>query len=277
MTMVLPTFQAQNPAISGYPEGWASCQAFAGAMAAAFDHQVPKIMSGGALRNATGDHSGGLNLAQIDGALASHWPTVAFNVRYRLPWTTFEKMIDAGYGGSLSLYYAPIAASRFDAGRGFRGNHQVFVPPGWTVMDPLADGRYGEAYRYRGEVYPRSLLRYAAGLLNLSPTGYAKLGDGLVYAGLTRDRLMNYSLHFDGRESFWVYRVANGRILDGKRGRYAKKFSADTSARCSVGAKFLWNITPDRTVSRILVRMMNGALAGEYVSIPQAALRLEVV
>lgn len=276
MSLVLPRFQAQNPEISGYAEGWSSCQAFAGAMTAAFDHQVPIVMTGGALRNKTGDHTGGLNLSQIDSALERGWPSVSFQVRYRVPFATVEKMVDAGIGVSLSVYYRPISQTRFDAGRGFTGNHQLFLPPGWGAMEPLADGRYGEAYKYRGEAYPRSLLRIAAGELNLSTTGYTPLGQGLAYIGFTRDRLIDYKLAFDGGESFWVYRVANGRILDGRKGRYAKKFSADTSARCTVGSKFLWNITPDQTVTRILVRMLNGALAGEYVAIPQAAVHLEV-
>ncbi len=185
---VLPRFQAQNPAISGYGLGWASCTAFAGAMAASFHKQVPELLTGGQLREQTGDHSGGLNLAQIDQALQTH-ENIDLDVRYRLPFDTFWARVAAGSGAVLQGGYGPIAASKFDAGNGFRGNHAIFVPPGFGAMDPLADGRYSNVYRYHGEAYPHDLLKAFAGKLLV---GTDELGFGLVYAAFTADRVTDW-------------------------------------------------------------------------------------
>lgn len=184
MTVVYPAFQAQNPRISGYRYGWASCTAFSGAMAASFDKQVAKLVTGGMLRNETGDFVGGLRLDQIDAALNAH-QHVNLDVKYRLPWADFVARLRAGHGAVLQGWYAPIAATKFDAGNGFRGNHAIFVPPNFAVMDPLADGRFRTVYRYHGEVYPAAVLRDFAGKLNVGSTSYRALGAGLVYAAFT--------------------------------------------------------------------------------------------
>jgi hypothetical protein len=186
--VITPKFQAQNPAISGYRYGWASCTAFSGAMAASFDRQVPELLTGGALRNEIGDFVGGLNLAQIDAALTAH-QGVNLDVRYGLPWADFAARITAGQGAVLQGWYAPIAVSRFDAGNGFKGNHAIFVPPGWAAMDPLADGRFANVYEYHGEPYPQALLKDFAGKLNIGGGTYRAVGAGLVYAAFTADRV----------------------------------------------------------------------------------------
>lgn len=182
---MLPTFQPQNPAISGYPLGWASCTCFAGAMAASYDRQVAKLVAGGTLRRWTGDTIGGTNLAQIDDALNAH-TSVRLDVRYRLAWTEFVDRINSGEGAVLQGWYAPIAQTSFDAGDGFIGNHAIFVPPRWKCMDPLADGRRPGIYRYQGETYPEALLRDFAGELNIGAGRIVRLGQGLVYAAFTR-------------------------------------------------------------------------------------------
>jgi hypothetical protein len=184
MAVVYPKFQAQNPAISGYKYGWASCTAFSGAMAASFDKQVPLLVTGGVLRNETGDFVGGLNLRQIDDALKAH-QGVDLAVLTPTTWADFVARLRAGQGAVLQGYYAPIAASPFDAGNGFKGNHAIFVPPNFAVMDPLADGRFRNVYRYHGQVYPAALLRSFAGKLNVGSTSYRALGDGKVYAAFT--------------------------------------------------------------------------------------------
>jgi len=280
---VLPRFQAQNPTYSKYELGWASCQSFSHAMAAAFDRQVKFVMSGGQLRERVRpiDHVGGLTHAQVDQALNDGWD-IDVGTYYRLPWATAEKFVDAGMGMSLSVWYAVLADSPYDAGRGFRLNHEIFVPPGWGVMDPLADGRYGEAYKYRGAAYPRGLLKEAAGKLNLSASGYRKLGDGLVYATFTRDRVKSRRLIFDAREAFWIYRVdrRTGHVTPGVTGRYAKKFASQTSAACTPPQTYAWDTTPGRPggiVKKSLVQITTGTvLKGAYIAYPQAALHLEV-
>lgn len=183
---ILPKFQAQNPAISGYYLGWSSCTAFSGAMAASFEKQVPEIVTGGTLRSWTGDTVGGLNLSQIDAALNAHL-SIDLDTHYQLPWSTFVDRINAGAGAVLQGWYAPIAYSKFDAGNGFKGNHAIFVPPNWGVMDPLADGRTTGVYKYHGEVYPQLLLKDFAGRLNVGGSTYTELGSGLCYAAFTHD------------------------------------------------------------------------------------------
>lgn len=272
LMVLLPTFQPQNPAINGYYLGWSSCTSYSGAMAAAFHRQQPVIMSGEALRRKTGDTSGGTNLAQLDSALNSGW-SINLDVTYRLPWSTFQKKIDGGAGAVLQGWYAPIADSRFDAGRGFRGNHAVFVPPTWGVMDPLADGRPG-AYRYKKEPYPRTLLRTFAGRLNVASSGYRAVGDGLVYAAFTRDNTHTYALNFDGGERFWVYKVGpDGRIVS--RSAHPA-FSSSTSAACTPPQRRYW---PGPNVYKTLAMVTAGgsSLHGDYIQVPQAAVHLEVV
>jgi len=265
MAFVRPTFQPQNPAKSDCRLGWLSCTCFSAAMAASFDRQVPKIVTGCEVRARTGDTVGGTNLAQVDAAVKS-LTGVDLSVYYRLSWATFAKFIDSGMGGILQGWYGPIADSRFDAGRGFRGNHAVFVPPDWAVMDPLADGRAAGVYKFHAEPYPRSLLRDFAGRLNIAFDGYRALGDGLVYAALTRDQVHSYSLAFTGG-AFWIYELsAEGKIT----GRHSKRFSGPTSASCTIPQFYAWPGHSGRT----LVRMLTGGLKGQYVGIPQDTVKL---
>ena len=205
-----PVFQAQNPAISACKLGWSSCTCFAGAMAAAFDQGKTFVMGGCAVRSLTHDTSGGTTLAQIDAALLDGW-NVNLNTSYRLPWADFAAAIDTGKAAVLQGYYAPIADSRFDAGRGFRGNHAIAVLPGWIAMDPLADGRATGVYKFKGEAYPQSLLRTFAGKLNIGGTGYDALGDGYVYASLTRDRQVTYRAHVPAGQRYSRYTVGLDR------------------------------------------------------------------
>jgi len=261
----LPTFMPQNPLLNGDPEGWAGCTAYSASMAADFDTLGAKRPTGRQIRTLTGDHSGGLTLAQVDAALLKGWD-INLNTTYRLPWADFAKKINAGSGAILQGRYAPIADSRFDAGRGFRGNHAIFVAPGWIGMDPLADGRYGEAYKYRGEAYPQSLLRTYAGLLDVG--NGTRLGDGLVYASFTRDNVHSWHLSFLGG-AFYVYTVNSAGAITG---RVAKSFSKPTGAPCSAPSRHPWG-----TGSRTLVKVTAGGLAGRYVAVPQSRLKLEIV
>lgn len=207
----LPVFAPQNPALNGYALGWLSCTAYSAQMAADFDTLGAKRPTGEQIRRLTGDTTGGLTLAQVDAALLEGWD-VNLNTIYRLPWADFAKAIDAGKGAILQGSYAPIADSKFDAGRGFRGNHAVFVPPGWGVMDPLADGRYGQAYLYHGEAYPQTLLRAFAGQLDF---GSFRLGDGLVYCSLTRDRAKTYVVTVRPIKPAIVRRYTRHQVVDG--------------------------------------------------------------
>jgi hypothetical protein len=252
---VFPAFQAQNPAISGYPLGWASCTAFAGAMAAAFDRQVSKVMTGGQLRTATHDTSGGLTLAQIDAALLSGWD-INVATSYGMAWDQFAAAIDRGQGAILQGGYAPIADSRFDAGGGFRGNHAVLVLPGWIVMDPLADGRRVGIYKYRGEAYPQSLLRSFAGKLNLDPSGYRALGLGKAYVSLTHDRVAAWAASVQNRRC-GIYTVIDNTVVHARVATNPLTFSAP----CTPPRLYRW---PGHT-SQSLVKISGGSHDGMYI------------
>jgi hypothetical protein len=268
---VYPTFQPQNPAINGYSLGWLSCTAYSAAMAASFDKQVKQAMTGEAVRRKTGDTTGGLTLAQVDAALRSGW-NIDLATYYRLPWSTFAKLVGSGMGAVLQGGYAPIADSRFDAGRGFRGNHAIFVPPNWAAMDPLADGRYGQAYRYANEPYPIELLKQFAGRLDLDPTSTTRpLGYGYVYAMLTRDRVNTYKVHV-GPGAFWVYQIGpDARIVD----RDARKFSTEVTLSCGIPKSYPWPGHANRTLVRVSTVRSN--LYGQYLAVPQSNVKLETI
>lgn len=258
--MILPTFQAQSPAISGYSLGWLSCTAFSAAMAAQFDRQK-FVCTGEQVRRLTGDTTGGLTLAQVDAALLEGWG-VNLNTVYRLPWADFARAINAGKGAILQGGYGPIAESRFDAGRGFRGNHAIKVAPGWIGMDPLADGRYGEAYKYHAEPYPQSLLRAFAAKLNL---GDRLLGDGYVYASLTRDNVADYQVTIrplagQTTRDYTRYFVTSGRIT-GHENRRTKGFQAP----CSAPANLLTQ-SGNARVSLVQIRKAGSPYDGWWVS-----------
>jgi hypothetical protein len=261
----LPIFRPQNPALNGDPEGWSSCTAYSASMAADYDTVGVKKPTGRQIRALTNDHTGGLNLAQVDAALNAGWQ-IDLQTTYRLPWADFAKKIDAGCGAILQGRYSAIADSRVDAGRGFRGGHAIFVAPGWVGMDPLADGRAPGVYKYRGEAYPQSLLRTFAGHLDL---GGRELGLGLAYASFTRDNVHTYHLAFLGGAAFWVYRVSNGVIVSRRSVRLRKA----SGAPCSAPKLYRW---PGKA-SRNLVKVTAGLFAGEYISIPQSSIRLELV
>lgn len=183
----------------------------------------------------TGDISGGTNLAQVDDALKDH-TGCNLDVRYRYPWSEFMRRINGGASAILQGWYAPIRDSRYSGSQTFGTNHSIWVPPGLAVMDPLADGRRPEIYKYKGEVYPEALLRKFAGKLNLSgnPDLYRPLGDGLCYAAFTRDNDAEYRVtirpldHDAFRKYVRYFLSATGRIL-GHETRRTQGFQIDAS------------------------------------------------
>lgn len=206
-----PLFQAQ---LDGTRWAGANCTCASAGMACDDNLCGARKPSSSEVRFWTGDTSGGTNLAQVDAALRTHTAT-DLDTRYRYPWSEFVRRVNAGQGAILQGYYSPIADSRFDAGRGFRGNHAIYVNPGLIVMDPLADGRYPGVYKYHGERYPEALLRRFAGLLNLEARpGYPPrpLGDGFCYAAFTRDNDLTYTAHVPKDTDWTRYTVVNGRI-----------------------------------------------------------------
>lgn len=256
----LPRFQPQL--VASDPHGGVNCLAYAGAMAGDFDTCGAVHLTGEQVRQLTNEPrpdpaSPGLTLSQVDAALNRYG--VDLEVRYRLPWDDFARKVEKGEGAVLQGYYGPIADSRFDAGGGFRGNHGIFVPPGWGTMDPLADGRRSGIYRYSGEPYPRALLRTFAGRLVLDSRTNRRLGDGLVYAAFTRDR-----------RSTWFAQFPKGARLVLFAADELKRTCYRTEVDIAGGSGKNACTPPRRYVNRlgharILVRMLEGARKGSYV------------
>lgn len=188
----LPTFQPQNPALSGDPYGWLGCATYCGAMAADYMSAGKVKITGKQVRAASNEpipdkRSPGLNLAQVNDAvvrLGGGPFSVHTNTTTKLSWQQVHDFLAAGHGVHIAGGYVPIRASRFAGSRLFGGNHGIFVAPGWIAFDPLADGRQG-LYHYHGEAYPESLLRDFAGALNLAKSGYSALGRGWAFANVT--------------------------------------------------------------------------------------------
>lgn len=259
-----PRFQPQNPALSGYPLGWSSCTAFSAAMAIDYATLGAKRPTGGQVRSLTHDTVGGLSLGQVDEVALDDYD-VNLDTIYRLPWPDFIARIEAGRGAILQGWYAPIADSRFDAGRGFRGNHAIAVPPSVKTLDPLADGRYGQAYKYSGEVYPQALLREFAGGLNLGGSSYRALGLGLVYASFTIDNTVSYEAHAPAGTEYTRYVVAivNGqRRIIGHRNLVAR---SGFTATCTRPFGVLRQ-TIDERVRLVKVTKPNSGMTGVWIA-----------
>jgi hypothetical protein len=243
------------------PLGPFSCTTYAGAMAIDYDRLGAVVPTGREVRTEEGDTSGGTNLAQLDAA-AQHWG-VDLDVRYRYPWDTFIRRIAGGAAAVLQGGYAPIAATKFDAGNGFKGNHAILVRPGLVAMDPLADGRRVNVYQYQDAPYPATLLRSFAAHLN---TGSRVLGDGLVYAAFTRvhaDKAARVTIHplkgtrgYPKSRYFNVFTVSGTQIV-----KVGEQRTGGFSASCTEPQRFGWSGHP----RQLLVRLTSGAYAGEWV------------
>lgn len=197
--------------------------------------------------------SPGLNLPQVrDVAMDSYG--VFLDVRIgaqALTWAQYEQRRLSGQGAILQVGYGPIADSRYDAGRGFRGNHAIFESLHATY-DPLADGRAPGVFRHDGSVYDRNVIRKAAGQLLLGST---KLGEGKVWAAFTRDVVPDYFARVPAG-TFWAYHVPGGTVAY-RRQRVTGGFSGS----CTPPRSYPWG---DRTVT--LVRMTSGSRTGMYIS-----------
>ncbi len=258
----LPRFQHQLR--DDDPYGAYNCTAYAAAMAGDFDTCGSVVLTGERVRQLSDEprpdpDSPGLNLRQIDAALNRYG--VDLETRYRLPWEDFVRKIEKGEGAVLQVYYGPIADSKYDAGGGFRGNHAFFVPPGWGVMDSLADGRRSGIYEYSGDPYPKPLLREAAGKLIIS--GTTRLGDGYVYAAFTRDRRATWYVKIGPDRSFAVFDANDAD----RTCRFIRHSTTDHDGSPR------WDCTSPRTYrnrrgeTRILVRLLEGRLKGLYVNV----------
>jgi hypothetical protein len=249
-----PTFQLQ----SGGSTGAVDCTAHS--CSNAIDHATcgKKDPAGRSIRLLSSEpipnpSSPGLNLPQVRDVAWDDFG-VFLDVRIgaqALTWTQYEARRLQGQGAILQVGYAPIADSRYDAGRGFRGNHAIFESIHATY-DPLADGRAPGVFRHDGSVYDRALIRKAAGQLLLGST---RLGEGKVWAAFTRDVIPDYLARVPAG-TFWAYHVVEG-VVQYRRQRTTGGFSASSTPPRS----YRWGT---RTVT--LVRLTSGSRAGTYIS-----------
>jgi hypothetical protein len=240
--------------------------------------------TGASIRRASGDTSGGLNVSTVDATLNRVY---GIDPDFQIATTAqVEVKLATGYGVTFLHWYGPISDAGLSGSPGFRGNHSSFVsaisvPPQSGALskrvkscDPLYDGRRAGIPRGPQWVPWQSWVR-AGELLRIgdSTRMVDRYGPGKLYVGFTRVpyrpgipiSYMRYSVAF-GEGSFYVYDVVNGVI----KSRRARMFSGPTSARCGPPAVYPW---PGNTARR-LVRMSVGALAGQWIAVPQGSCRL---
>lgn len=184
-----PTFRKQG---DGSRCQWSNCGPASQAMAAQRHregvdplnhHGWPPMPS--EIRNyISPTHCGGTSLQENDGA-ATHLYLADMNVRYGVPWSTFQSLIISGRGAIVQIWYGVISPTKFDASPGFTGAHAIYVNErrasdgAYLVYDPLADGR--RAGIPKGpQWWPGSLLQKAAYAMPGTDTGE-------VNASFTRD------------------------------------------------------------------------------------------
>jgi hypothetical protein len=203
-------------------------------------------------------NSPGLNLNQVATVAKNHYG-VSLDIRTgsrKVSWAEYERRRTGGQGAIIQVNYGPIADSKYDAGRGFRGGHAMFESAHATY-DPLADGRASGVFRHNGSVYDRDIIKKAAGSLIIasSSQGVVRVGNGFIWAAFTRDVIPAYHARVPAGD-YWAY-----WIVDGKVKKRSKRTTGGFSAPCTPPDSTPWGT---RTVT--LVKMLGGAKAGQYIS-----------
>jgi hypothetical protein len=203
--------------------------------------------------------SPGLNLNQVANVAQDDFGVyIDVRIGYRkVTFAEYEKMRLAGMGCLMQVGYGAIADSRYDAGRGFRGNHMMFESIHATY-DPLADGRAAGVFRHDGSVYDRAVMKRAAGNLVIGSSGGLplKAGFGNVWAGFTRDVIPDYRCQVPAGE-FFAYAIKDGAVAYRR-----KRETGGFSASCTPPRSYVW--PGHGTVT--LVRLTSGSRIGRYIS-----------
>lgn len=265
----IPDFQGGQLGPLGGSTGPYDCTAWAEAYAIEYHTLGQRKTTGRKVRLLSNEpipdkDSPGLNLAQVDAVGTDHFGT-NLDVRYAYDFDEWYDRQAEGQGSQLQGYYAAIADSRFDAGNGFRRNHDMFVVPGLIVMDPLANGRYTGCYKFHGEAYPKTLLKEFAGQLvigTLSTGAPIRLGFGKVYTAFTKDNLALWraSVH-TSTGYFFVYKIVNGVIAPQPGGRITQR-TGGFSATCTPPRLYRW---PSLGRSVSLVQLTSGSRKGQFI------------
>ncbi len=258
-----PPFGAQLQ--SGGATGSVDCMAWAGSRAIAFATCGSKVPSGRTIRLQSSEPrpdpmSPGLNIRQVADVARDHYNvhiTVRASTLSQVTWSEYERRRNDGQGCIIAIGYSPIADSKYDAGRGFRGNHALFESHS-TTIDSLADGRATGVWEYDGTVYTRSIIRAAAGKLDI---GNRTVVDGYVWAGFTVDKVPDYRATVP-KGTVLLYTVENNKIV--KRWEETTGgFSADVSAPKS------YTDNPSSLLpgtSYYLSKILSGSRQGDFLS-----------
>jgi hypothetical protein len=204
-------------------------------------------------------NSPGLNLSQV-AAVARNNYGVSLDIRIgnrRVSWDEYERRRTSGQGAIIQVNYGPIADSKYDAGRGFRGGHAMFESAHATY-DPLADGRASGVFRHNGSVYDRDIIKKAAGsfIIASSSQGVVRVGNGFIWAAFTRDVIPAYHARVPAGD-YWAY-----WIVDGKVKKRSKRTTGGFSGPCTPPDSMPWGGHKSVT----LVKMLGGAKTGQYIS-----------
>lgn len=182
-----PSFQLASTA---GPTGPYDCTAHSAAVVIRASTCGAKAPSGRTIRLQSSEpvpdpRSPGLNLDQVDAVAAKYGVYLDTRIGYQsVTWAEYERRRKAGQPVILQVLYAAVADSRYDAGRGFRGNHAI-AETTHATYDPLADGRAAGVFRWNGTVYTRSVIQTAAARLDIG--GGAHPRPGTVWAAFGPD------------------------------------------------------------------------------------------
>ena len=178
-----------------------NCNCAAAAMALERHTLGAHRTTGAYVRALTGDTSGGTNLAQVQSALSRRWG-ITIDVEYRLSFDAFMARIASGQGAILQGSCLATKGTTYQESESFAGNHSWFVndhnADGFLVYFPLGDARR-QGITDSPRRVPKSVVQKFAGLLDLG-TG-SRLGNGLVYAGFTRDTEPHVHLRSSARRT----------------------------------------------------------------------------
>lgn len=201
------------------------------------------------IRDLTNDCIGGTNLRQVEEV--SHLYGITGGQVYQpVDIDVIFGLVESGrYGSHLNISYQPVARGPHDAfGGRFTGNHDIFLSKAGATTGTIRTGDPGSSAYHD---WPMTLLREAAGLLELSPgvTLNDEAGRGKCYAYVTPpDPVIEtwwpdyagpppanatFAVHF-GPGFYWVYN-ANGT----RHGLYptARGFTAYGNGRFTVNGR----------------------------------------
>jgi len=140
----------------------------------------------------TTDLTAGVNHTQVAAAVKRLYG-VTLTLYYGDPFDDIIDLLEATHGVQLSIWYKRIRDDPTRRGSfTFYENHELFISGVdrargvfTNVVEPLADGRQDGLYHGPGE-YKISLLKAAAGELNVASSGYRALGFGRAYYAATK-------------------------------------------------------------------------------------------